>query len=293
MQESFQVGLSVPERYRVGPLGPYVDRLAAELAARQEARLTSRHKLRVIAQLSQWLKRRHLDAASLDDRLIAKFLRAQMSYDTIRHGDWAAVRSLLKLLRDSGVVPPPRPKQDSVRHFTEIGFEQYMRQERRLSQASLANTLPFVHRFLAHRFGTGAVAVDQLQPADVTRFVLHHARTLSPSRAKLLAWALRAYLRFLYWRGEIATDLSSVVPRVATWRLSSVPKSIEPAEVERLLKSCDRGTIVGQRDHAILLLLARLGLRSGEVMELTLDDIDWQAGQLTVRGKGSRCDRLP
>lgn len=197
-------------------------------------------------------------------------------------------------MRDLGVLPE-RSAEDSGshRHPTEIGFEKYLRQERCLSQATLRNTLPFVRHFLADRFGTGPVSLATVRASDITRFVPRYARTLSPSRAKLLVGALRSYFRFLFVRGEIATDLGGAVPTVAAWQLSSVPKSIEPQQVERLLKSCNRRTATGRRDYAVLLLLARLGLRAGEVTALTLDDIDWAAGEITVPGKGTRRDRLP
>lgn len=282
------------ERYRVGPLRPYIDRLAALLFERQYASKVARHKIRVVADLSRWLERRRLGVDSLDDRVIGRFFHRRRRYDPVRRGDMAAVGSLLELLRDLGVLPKrSRGEDGSPQHPTEISFEQYLRQERRLSPATLLNTLPFVRRFLADRFGTGPVSLADVRPPDITHFVLRYARTLSPSRAKLLVGALRSFFRFLRLRGEIATDLGAAVPAVADWRLSSVPKSIEPEQVERLLKSCDHRTATGRRDYAVLLLLARLGLRAGEVTALTLDDIDWSAGEITVRGKGSRRDRLP
>jgi site-specific recombinase XerD len=294
MRDPFQVGPLTLQRYRVGPLRLYIDRLAASLFERQYARQTARHKIRVVADLSRWLERRRLDVVSLDDRLIARFFHRRRRYDPVRCGDTAAVRSLLDLLRELGVFPErSRGEGGSLQHATEISFEQYLRQERRLSDATLRNTLPFVRCFLADRFGTGPVSLATVRPSDITRFVLRYARTLSPSRAKLLVGALRSYFRFLFLRGEIATDLGAAVPTVADWRLSSVPKSIEPQQVERLLKSCDRRTATGRRDYAVLLLLARLGLRAGEVTALTLDDLDWEAGEISVRGKGSRHDRLP
>jgi site-specific recombinase XerD len=105
--------------------------------------------------------------------------------------------------------------------------------------------------------------------------------------------ALRSFLRFLYQRGDITSDLASALPSVANWRLSHLPKSLLPEQVERLLASCDRQTAIGRRDFAILLLLARLGLRAGEVVALTLEDLDWEAGAFTVHGKGNRREQLP
>ncbi len=116
---------------------------------------------------------------------------------------------------------------------------------------------------------------------------------MSCRRAQLITSALRGFFRFLLFRGDIASDLAASVPTVADWRLSELPKSLDPEEVERMLRNCDQGTAIGQRDYAVLLLLARLGLRAGEVVAMTLDDIDWEAGVITIRGKGARYDQLP
>lgn len=104
---------------------------------------------------------------------------------------------------------------------------------------------------------------------------------------------LRSFLRFLQERGLLAADLVAAVPGVAGWRLSQLPKALSADQVERLLASCDRGASAGRRDYAILMLLARLGLRGGEVSALTLDDIDWESGEIVVHGKGQRVARLP
>jgi len=116
---------------------------------------------------------------------------------------------------------------------------------------------------------------------------------MSPKRAQLMVSALRSFFRFLLQQGEIATDLAACVPAVADWRLSTVPKYLGAEEVERLLSTCDQRTRIGRRDYAILMLLARLGLRAGEVVALELDDMDWRGGEIAVRGKGQRHDRLP
>ncbi|EQD48729.1 integrase/recombinase, partial [mine drainage metagenome] len=110
---------------------------------------------------------------------------------------------------------------------------------------------------------------------------------------QLTVTALRSFLRFLHQRGKTKTDLAGALLGVADWRLSDIPKFLPPEEVERVLKSCDRSTPSGQRDYAILLLLARLGLRGGEVLAMTLEDLDWERGEVLVRGKGQRFERLP
>ena len=293
MRGGFRFGHPVGRWYRFGPLRGYLDEYATRLGELQYARESARQKIKVVSDLSRWLEHEGRDVRSLDDHLIAKFFRQRRQrYNPVFSGDMAAIRLLQDLLRERGVLPE-RPLPVDRRHTTEIAFEQYLREERRVSPATLANALPFVHRFLADRFGAKPACLTSVSPSDITQFVLQHARTMSPARAKRLAGALRSYFRFLYLRAEITTDLAAVVPTVPSWRLTGVPKSIDPQQVEAMLKSCNRRTPTGRRDFAILLLLARLGLRGGEVASMTLDDIHWEAGEILVRGKGSRYDRLP
>jgi len=112
-------------------------------------------------------------------------------------------------------------------------------------------------------------------------------------RAGIMVTALRSFFRYLLHRGAIATDLAGCVPAVPNWSLSSLPRFLPAPTVEKLLKHCNRKTAVGRRNHAILLLLARLGVRAGEVINLSLDDIDWASGQITIHGKGGRSAPLP
>src|SRR5262249_50524403 len=120
-----------------------------------------------------------------------------------------------------------------------------------------------------------------------------YARSGSPKVAKLMVAALRSFFRFLFQHGQTESDLAGAIPTVPEWRLAEVPKYLKPEEVERVIHSCQRDTDVARRDHAIVLLLARLGLRASEVIALELDDIDWRTGVLTVRGKGRAHDCLP
>jgi site-specific recombinase XerD len=162
-----------------------------------------------------------------------------------------------------------------------------------LVTATVVNYIPFARRFLIERFQQGPVLIRDLKAADISSFVLRHAPTMGCRRAQLMTTAFRSFFRFLFQNGELQADLAGSVPTVADWRLSAVPKHLRPEEVRRVLGGCDRNTSTGRRDYAVLLLLARLGLRAGEVVSLQLDDIDWRAGEILIRGKGLLHDRMP
>src|SRR5262249_12725250 len=143
------------------------------------------------------------------------------------------------------------------------------------------------------QFGNGTVRLSRLRAGDVVRFVRHQASRLHLKRAKLLTCALRSFLHYARYRGDIRRDLAAAVPSVATWSMTSIPRSIPADAVRRLLASVNRHTSTGRRDYAILMLLDRLGFRAGEIVRLELDDIDWNAGSLRVQGKGGQHSDLP
>jgi site-specific recombinase XerD len=173
-------------------------------------------------------------------------------------------------------------------------YDNYLQKERCLSLATRINYGPFVHQFLMGRFGRGRVDLSVLRAADVIKFVRRAAGQLKGKRVLLMTTALRSFLRFARYRGDITLDLATCVPPVASWSLSTLPKALPPAQVEQVLAhACELSTAVGRRDYAILLLLARLGLRGGEVCNLVLEDIDWDSSRIAIRGKGDRVARLP
>ena len=201
---------------------------------------------------------------------------------------------MLEHLRESGVVADSvRLDDDSKCRRIESSFAEYLAQERGLKQVTIDNYLSIAGRFLSDQFGTGPIVLNGLHPNDIVRFILRNTETISAKRAQLIVCSLRSFFRFLYQRGETANDLSPSALTVANWRLSELPKFLEPEQVECLLQSCNQDTLIGQRDYVILLLLARLGLRAGDVVHMTLDDIDWEVGELIVRGKSHRQERLP
>ena len=172
-------------------------------------------------------------------------------------------------------------------------YEEHLRSERGLVTATVLNYLPYIRRFLVERFREGPFLFGLVNPSDISNFVLRHGPSMSVGRAQLMTTAFRSFFRYLFQKGELQANLAAAVPTVADWRLSTVPKYLAPEEVKRVLSACNRRTASGRRDHAILLLLARLGLRAGEVVALQLDDIKWRAGEILVRGKGLFHDRMP
>lgn len=173
------------------------------------------------------------------------------------------------------------------------GYEHHLREARGLASATITNYVPFIRSFLEGRFGDGAVTLSHLCASDVVRFVQCQVPRLHPKRAKLLTTALRSFLQYALYLGKTKLDLAAAVPIVANWSMSSIPRAIAADQIRQLLASINRCTALGCRDYAILLLLARLGLRSGEVTFLELDDIDWNAGKLSVRGKSGQRSELP
>jgi site-specific recombinase XerD len=174
-----------------------------------------------------------------------------------------------------------------------IRYRDYLRHERGLIPSTVHSLLDVARCFLDGYSRAENLELDQLTATDVTRFVLRESRGHSIGYAKSRVSRLRSLLRFLYVEGQTPTPLAEAVPAIAGWRLSQLPKALEPQQVARLLRSCDRRTALGRRDYAILTMLVRLGLRAGDVVALELDNLDWQRGELAIRGKGRQEERLP
>ena len=292
MQQLF-VGSETAQVLRAGPLGKHVDGFVEGLRSAGYESRSIEAKVLIVAQLGRWLAHRGGGVRDLDDGRVAEFLRLRRRRYR-PHGAQAALVQLLRYLRAAGALAPAAiAAKRGPAALIEQQYATYLREERGLAPATLINYLALVDRFLLDRFGKGRVRLGQLAARDVTRFVLRRAYTMSPGRAKLLVTALRSFLRFLFLRAETAIDLTPSVPTVADWRGAKLPKFIPAEDVRRLLRACDRHSATGRRDYAVLVLLARLGLRASEVVQLTLEDIDWTAGELIVRGKGARRDRLP
>ena len=278
-----------------GPLAPYVDAFARELNRQGFSRRSICVQVRSVAHFSRWLKASHVGLEGVTDERARRFLHRLVLKRASRAGVRATLRRVLAFLRQSGVVPEQILRVEATPIQTVVAaFKQHLRDDQGLSHATGVQYLPFAEQFLTERFGGGEVELRELCAADVVGFITRQASRLSQARAKSATIALRSFLRYLRYRGDIALDLAAAVPTVPNWSMTGIPRAISPDHVRAVLASCRRDTAVGRRDYAILMLLARLGLRSGEVVALSLDSIDWELGSLAVVGsKGGPRSELP
>lgn len=278
-----------------GPLSGHIAAFA-QWARDQGYAWASRYRQVLLAAcFSRWLGQQAITIRRVSAEHLPRYLRSRARRAQIHRGDTAALRHFVDFLRHDGVIRSqkvaPRPQSPVEREAH--AFETYLRDERMLAEATITYYVTFVREFLADRFGRGRVTLARLHAGDVVRFVQRRASQLHVKRAKQLTTALRAFLHYGRYRGDITQDLVAAVPSVANWSMPSIPRAIPAASVRQLLASINRQTGRGRRDYAILLLLARLGLRASEVAFLELDDLNWEGGQVTVRGKRGARAALP
>lgn len=281
----------VPE----GPLGAYIAPFVDFISAQGYSLSSIRRHACLAAGFSRWLKKKGVQLHSTTPDHTKRYLRYRARRLKPGLGDVAAFRHLIIFLRGEGAIPSQREPalQLVAAERCTQAYEHYLREVRNLADATISNYVPFIQRFLKARFGNGVVKLSHLCARDVVRFVQQQAPTLHTKRAKVMTCALRSFLKYARYRGDVVLDLAAAVPVVANWSMPSIPRAISADHVSQLLGSIDRRTAVGRRDYAILLLLARLGLRSGEVTFLNLDDINWNTGTLSVCGKGGLRNEFP
>jgi len=270
-------------------------RTARRVLRRSSRRREARSARRVALPQRSW-RAPELDRyklVDLDEQVVERYLRHRGGRQSIQPGDRAALKRWLSVLREEGaiaplVLPPLTPHE---RIFKE--FDAYLRSERGLAPRSIVRHLPVIRRFLHEVSSGGVAALCKINQEDVIRYIERHAQDWSPGTGKAMCWSLRAFLRYLHHRGLNARPLADCVPSMRRWKLATLPTYLPAAQVRKALDGCDRKTVMGRRDYAILLLLAKLGLRADEVATLTLDDIDWRASEILVRAKGRQRARMP
>jgi integrase/recombinase XerD len=286
--------LTSPSWARVdGPLAPYAGGFRAELERLGYTPLTAATHVRLMAHLSRWLAREGVEAPGLTPAVADAYFAERRAAGYAGHVTGRALRPLAGYLRRLGVIPPPVPAVAvSPAEWLLARYREYLLVERGLAGTTAELNVRMVRPFLAgrvHQTDAG-VGLEHLTAGEVAAFVVTQSRQ-RPRSVKRMVTALRSLLGFLHVEGLIGQPVA--VPSPAGWTQAGLPKALDGDQVAALLACCDPLTRTGRRDLAILTLLARLGLRAGEVAALRLDDIDWRRGEITVRGKGNRHDRLP
>jgi site-specific recombinase XerD len=282
-------------RSATGPLSPHLPAFVTSLIDQRYAVVCVRAKAWRATAFDAWLDAQGVELADIQDEHVDEFIRRPYRprsdcQDTPRRHEPPAVRQLLRYLRGQGLCAAA-PVVVIPADALVASFAQYLRHERGLAATTIDYYRTIAHDFLVHRFSNDSINLGAIHSTDIIGFVQHQARRLRPRALKQVVTALRAFLRYAQYRGEINEALISAVPAVAAWSTTPpLPRAISAEHARRVIDSCDQSTAVGRRDRAVLLLLARLGLRGGEVLTLLLEDIDWDAGLLRVRGKnGHQC----
>jgi integrase len=276
-----------------GPLAPFAGEFRSELLARGYTPLTAVIQLRQAGRLSIWLDEHGLSAADMDEERISGFLDFQRAAGRHR-SQWSrpGLLCLLDVLRQTGAVSGARPSGPVSEHDLLLeSFGLHLDAERGLASGTIQGYAGHARRFLEEFAPAGGLAA--VTAADVTAAVLAESGRVSVSTMQYFISGLRAFLRFCFAEGLVPADLSPAVLSMTGRRRTTLPLGIGQADAAALLNSCDRCSATGCRDYAIIITLLLLGLRGGEVAALALDDIDWRAGEILVRGKGGRTDRMP
>lgn len=278
-----------------GPLALLADGFRKELDRLGYTSSSREYKIAEVARLSAWLESRGLGVGDICSARLQEFL-ADLAARGGRAPTLVAMRPLLDWLRERGLIwadpaPTPGPLDELMARY-----RRWMETDRQLAPRTIGRYEQGARLFLADRArqGGGTVDIEGLSEEAVTAFLLAEAsRGLSSKSLQGRVAELRSLLRFFYLQAMISTPLGEGVPPVPGWKDTGVPRRLAATEVQVLLDSCDRATASGKRDLAVLLLLARMGLRAAEVAGLELDNFDWRVGELVVHGKAGRCDRMP
>ncbi len=276
-------------------LDKQIEPFLKHLCAAGYAERTLRKKRTVVRAFARWTSRKQIVLNDLNDGHIAAFVaRSPRSRKAHVKFELAAMRLFFGYLRGRvGLQWPSRADVSAADTFLQ-NYKDYLRKDRGLTENSVLVYVPFVRDFLAtETTQAGCVSPESFDALIIQSFILEHTLGRSSEYTRLLCTALRSFFRFLVLCGQTLRDLSKAVPTVRKYRQAVPPAFLSPDEVERVLTAVDRSTLSGRRDQTILLLLARLGLRAGEIVSLELDDIRWRAGEIVVRGKGRTVDHLP
>jgi len=276
--------------------GTYVE----YLMGRGYAPTTMQSYVAGIAHFSHWLAGEDIELANIDETIIRCFFdrhlrrcRCPRYYQSSTTSNSAALGHLLEYLRVSGQVAVPPLKAQAPIDQELADFQHYLLKVRGVGATTCYYRLNCIRAYLSEQFGIGPVRVSCIKPDDIDCFVTRYTNGWTAASRSTVCVSLRSYLRFKEIQGVPTDRLAAAIPKIATRRLVRLPHTVSTAEIERLFATFDRRSAVGRRDLAIAHCLVDLGLRAGEVPRLTLEDIDWRQGTISVHGKGRRVDLLP
>ena len=276
-----------------GPLVPYLDSFAKLLDEQGFKRHLISRQIRIVAYLSKWLLKKSIAIGFLTEEHVSSFFKEYSLTKIVAKGEKATVGRFMDFLLQLEIR-----KSTTCEKLTHIQqaintYAQYLREERELSEKTTIKYSPVIERFLSGRFGDEPLVFAALCAQDVIGFIKREALRLSPAGAKSATTALRSFLCYLRYRGDINSNLAAAVPKVPNWSMTGIPRAIAPEHIQTVLTYCPRDTSIGNRDYAILMLLVHLGLRASEIVSLTLDSINWESGSINITGKGKKIASLP
>jgi len=294
MQESYESARAIA-RAAQGPLSPHIEAYVSSLIDQQYSAHVACMKARCARRFSDWLARQHIGAQGADEHAVALYHRERANVRRVWRGERHSLSQLLTFLRARGVIAVPTTTAEvSQTDRIVLRFEEHLLHVRGLAAHTISMYVAWARRFLTEHLGSETSDLKALRAADVITFVQNRARSHQVGELKRMTTALRSFLRYAQLQGEVESGIVAAVPAVASWSSTpALPRAISAEHARRALDACDRQTAIGRRDYAVLLLLADLGLRAGEVAALLLDDVDWDAGRMRVRGKGGREAWLP
>lgn len=297
MERTYESAKALVDR-AAGPVASHLGTFVTSLIDQQYAASVIYIKVLRTLAFDRWLAKRRIALAELSELHIERYQnRSRRQHRRIRTEtrqlERRDVTHLLDFLRARGVCRAAHAETTAAQALADR-FAQHLWDQQGLATATIERYRTGARQFLEDRFGRGAVDLHALRAADAIAFVKRQSERLQPSAVKCVVNALRSFMRYAQSRGEVPAALAPAVPGVATWTTTpALPKAIAPEHAQRAIDGCDARTRVGLRDRAVLLLLARLGLRAHEIIALQLDDFDWDDGHLRVRGKGGREQLLP
>lgn len=283
------------EEIRRRPAGHLLEGFTQELHQAGYAQITARKHLRAAEHLVHWTGGRDIPVSSLEERFIEEFSQHLNLCQCPGYGRSHRLelengaRLFIGYLRRTGVRRTPIYQERNEKPTLLVSFDRWMRQQRGTCDATLCN-YGLDLRDMLKKLGEDPA---RFHAQALRSFVLERTQRCGWATAKRCVTAVRAFLRFLIADGRCAAGLDASIPAFAHWRLSALPRYLQSEDVERVIASCDPSTPIGARNRAILLLLARLGLCAGDIVQLRLDDIDWKEAGIHVAGKSRRQTLLP